>query len=258
MRRHFEPRYDFGRRQTAEAGVELRTWGADEDAFPVSAGTRATLALRAGPGGSAPLSREQVERDVEQTSARWMHWAGRATYEGPWREAVVRSALVLKLLTFGPSGAIVARRRPRCPRRSAATRTGTTATRGCATGSTRCAPCSRSATSRRPRPSSAGRCGPRSRRLPRSVRSIASTGAGASARRRSTCPATGRHGRCDGQRCFPPAPARQLRTPARERRPAALARRLPRHRRWAAAGRLRGLRCGGMAAARCRHLGSAR
>jgi GH15 family glucan-1,4-alpha-glucosidase len=106
MRTHFEPRYDFGRRDPAEAELELKRWGADEDAFEVRAGDRATLALSS--GGPVPLSRDQIERDVERTSALWMSWSGRASYDGPWRDAVVRSALVLKLLTFAPSGAILA------------------------------------------------------------------------------------------------------------------------------------------------------
>ena len=38
----------------------------------------------------------------------WRHWLGRCTYRGRWRERVHRSALALKLLTFKPTGAIVA------------------------------------------------------------------------------------------------------------------------------------------------------
>ena len=60
-----------------------------------------------GPAVLPPLGdaiRESIARSVEW----WQQWAGRATYEGPHREAVVRSALALKLLAYAPSGAIVA------------------------------------------------------------------------------------------------------------------------------------------------------
>ena len=45
---------------------------------------------------------------LASTEERWREWSGRCTYEGPWREAVVRSLITLKSLTFEPSGAIVA------------------------------------------------------------------------------------------------------------------------------------------------------
>ncbi|EFA84741.1 hypothetical protein PPL_01733 [Heterostelium album PN500] len=38
----------------------------------------------------------------------WQKWLEKCTYKGRWREMVERSALVLKLLTFSPTGAIVA------------------------------------------------------------------------------------------------------------------------------------------------------
>ncbi|GAB4327285.1 MAG: glycoside hydrolase family 15 protein [Dehalococcoidia bacterium] len=45
---------------------------------------------------------------VEQTVAYWRGWLSRCTYQGRWREMVQRSALALKLMTFEPTGAIVA------------------------------------------------------------------------------------------------------------------------------------------------------
>ena len=43
-----------------------------------------------------------------QTVEYWRHWIGQCSYKGRWREIVHRSALVLKLLTFEPTGAIIA------------------------------------------------------------------------------------------------------------------------------------------------------
>jgi len=83
--------------------------GAIGGRFEARAGTRSTLAAVAAHG--EPLvfpSRDDVEGRIEATAAFWRDWSARLDYRGPWRDAVVRSALALKLLVFAPSGAIAA------------------------------------------------------------------------------------------------------------------------------------------------------
>jgi GH15 family glucan-1,4-alpha-glucosidase len=57
--------------------------------------------------GRCPGTGEAEER-FRETVAYWHRWLARCTYRGRWRETVHRSALALKLLTFEPTGAIVA------------------------------------------------------------------------------------------------------------------------------------------------------
>ncbi|MDP2316765.1 MAG: glycoside hydrolase family 15 protein [Pseudomonadota bacterium] len=59
-------------------------------------------------GCGIPPSTEESRGLFEATVQFWRHWLARCTYRGRWREIVNRSALVLKLLTFEPTGAIVA------------------------------------------------------------------------------------------------------------------------------------------------------
>jgi len=51
---------------------------------------------------------EHVQDLFEKTIEYWRNWIGKCTYSGRWREMVYRSALVLKLLTYEPTGAIIA------------------------------------------------------------------------------------------------------------------------------------------------------
>ncbi|RYD70383.1 MAG: glycoside hydrolase family 15 protein, partial [Verrucomicrobiaceae bacterium] len=61
------------------------------------------------PGGCTHCpSSEEAEKLFEVTVQYWRKWLSACTYEGRWREMVRRSALALKLLTFEPTGAIVA------------------------------------------------------------------------------------------------------------------------------------------------------
>lgn len=48
------------------------------------------------------------QRMLDETLAFWRNWLSRCKYHGRWRENVMRSALMLKLLTHRPTGAIVA------------------------------------------------------------------------------------------------------------------------------------------------------
>jgi GH15 family glucan-1,4-alpha-glucosidase len=51
---------------------------------------------------------EELDARLASTRDFWTSWSNRCTYEGPYRDQVVRSALVLKALTNSPTGAIVA------------------------------------------------------------------------------------------------------------------------------------------------------
>jgi GH15 family glucan-1,4-alpha-glucosidase len=54
------------------------------------------------------LTQDESEQLFRDTIHFWRQWIAKCTYRGRWREMVHRSALVLKLLTFEPTGAIVA------------------------------------------------------------------------------------------------------------------------------------------------------
>ncbi len=76
----------------------------------VRAGERRYLSLgyiEMGPG-AIPLLGDAARGRLERTARWWKEWAGRCTYIGRFREAVVRSVLTLKLMAYAPSGAVIA------------------------------------------------------------------------------------------------------------------------------------------------------
>ena len=62
------------------------------------------------PEGYQPLrlEEEEADRTTRETVAYWRNWLASSRYRGRWREMVNRSALVLKLLCYQPTGALIA------------------------------------------------------------------------------------------------------------------------------------------------------
>jgi GH15 family glucan-1,4-alpha-glucosidase len=79
--------------------------------FSLEEGQSATFVLRQierGSGCGEPFKDAEDDQLLAETVKYWRHWVSGCTYHGRWREVVYRSALVLKLLTYEPTGAIVA------------------------------------------------------------------------------------------------------------------------------------------------------
>jgi GH15 family glucan-1,4-alpha-glucosidase len=79
--------------------------------FILNEGQTAAFVLRSiDPGESAGPSpgTDEAEQRFRETVTYWQRWLSHCTYEGRWREMVQRSALTLKLLTYEPTGALIA------------------------------------------------------------------------------------------------------------------------------------------------------
>jgi GH15 family glucan-1,4-alpha-glucosidase len=130
FRLDLQPRFNYGRdaheTEQYEHGVVFRSPSlclALQATTPIACddeGVHSEFSLSA--GQSVTFVLEQVERDYvpreyseqetreayERTIQFWRNWLSKSRYRGRWREMVHRSALTLKLLTYQPTGAIVA------------------------------------------------------------------------------------------------------------------------------------------------------
>jgi GH15 family glucan-1,4-alpha-glucosidase len=75
--------------------------------FTVRAGERQPFLLVWHPSHLSPEGVDPLAQ-VSDTEQWWEDWARRCTYQGPWRDAVVRSLVTLKALTYAPTGGMVA------------------------------------------------------------------------------------------------------------------------------------------------------
>ena len=76
--------------------------------FAIKAGQRETFHLTYQPTHHTRYEAQDPSVALEQTEHWWRLWAQKCSYQGPWREAVMRSFITLKGLTCRPTGAIAA------------------------------------------------------------------------------------------------------------------------------------------------------
>ncbi|MCQ4085058.1 glycoside hydrolase family 15 protein [Streptomyces sp. RB6PN25] len=91
--------------------TEVPTYGQDLTTyadFTVSPGERVAFTISWQASHHHAPAMPEPEAALEATEQFWQDWVGQCTYHGPYRDAVVRSLITLKALTYGPTGGIVA------------------------------------------------------------------------------------------------------------------------------------------------------
>ncbi|MDX3402534.1 Trehalase [Streptomyces sp. 111WW2] len=110
--------HELGGRLIAEAGgdalwLDTATEQSEKDgaivsSFTVTEGESVAFILSWGPSHGAAPEIPDPEAALAETLAFWEGWTSQCTYNGPHREAVIRSLITLKAMTYAPSGGIVA------------------------------------------------------------------------------------------------------------------------------------------------------
>ena len=91
------------------ARVEPDDSGDVHVAYELQAGQQRGLVLEsAADGPPREIPNAEFDRLLDETSAFWRGWLAQSTYTGRWRETLQRSAITLKLMTYAPTGALVA------------------------------------------------------------------------------------------------------------------------------------------------------
>ena len=76
--------------------------------FDVEAGQSVTFVLSHGPSHLPPPARFDGDAALAATEEKWREWSDRCKYNGRWKDVVLRSLIVLKALSYEPTGGIVA------------------------------------------------------------------------------------------------------------------------------------------------------
>jgi GH15 family glucan-1,4-alpha-glucosidase len=92
------------RTQMPLEGVDLTT----VSEFTIKAGESASFAMTYSPSHLLVPRPIDVDEALGRTQTYWEKWAARCPYDGPYRQAVERSLITLKALTYHPTGGIVA------------------------------------------------------------------------------------------------------------------------------------------------------
>jgi GH15 family glucan-1,4-alpha-glucosidase len=76
--------------------------------FVVAEGQKVDFELTWYPSHRSAPTASDPEEAIRRTEEWWQAWSARCTYEGEWRDAVLRSLITLKALTYAPTGGVVA------------------------------------------------------------------------------------------------------------------------------------------------------